>query len=166
MSPPRPPSHAWYTATSCVLSWILERYARFSHARGKWSAARIKCATRASTSPVKLPASRSVVVRGSDNILRGFFNVCRHHAAAVITKPEGTANNLRCPYHGWTYDLEGSARSTRRNLAASPISTAAPMVLFRFRSPSGRLGVCEAAAPEIRRSKIFSAKISLNDLNA
>ena len=49
-----------------------------------------------------------VVVRGNDNVLRGFFNVCRHHAAAVITKSEGTADNLRCPYHGWTYNLEGA----------------------------------------------------------
>ena len=48
-----------------------------------------------------------VIVRGNDNVLRGFFNVCRHHAAAVITKSEGIAENLRCPYHGWTYNLEG-----------------------------------------------------------
>ena len=48
-----------------------------------------------------------LVVRGNDNVLRGFFNVCRHHAAAVVTKREGKAENLRCPYHGWTYDLEG-----------------------------------------------------------
>jgi choline monooxygenase len=48
-----------------------------------------------------------LIVRGNDNVLRGFFNVCRHHAATVMTKPEGKAENLRCPYHGWTYDLEG-----------------------------------------------------------
>ncbi len=48
-----------------------------------------------------------LVVRGNDSVLRGFFNVCRHHAAAVVTKCEGKAENLRCPYHGWTYDLEG-----------------------------------------------------------
>ena len=48
------------------------------------------------------------VVRGNDNVLRGFFNVCRHHAAAVMTKSEGRAENLRCPYHGWTYNLEGA----------------------------------------------------------
>jgi len=34
-----------------------------------------------------------VVVRGSDEILRGFFNVCRHHAATVMTEPEGSAIN-------------------------------------------------------------------------
>jgi choline monooxygenase len=53
-----------------------------------------------------------VVVRGADNILRGFFNVCRHHAAAVMTEPEGTANHLRCPYHGWTYSLQGELKGT------------------------------------------------------
>ena len=48
-----------------------------------------------------------LVSRGSDNVLRGFFNVSRHHAAAVMTKSEGKTENLRCPYHGWNYDLEG-----------------------------------------------------------
>jgi choline monooxygenase len=49
-----------------------------------------------------------LVVRGNDKVLRGFFNVCRHHAAAVVTKAEGKAENLRCPYHGWSYNLEGA----------------------------------------------------------
>ncbi len=53
-----------------------------------------------------------VVVRGSDDLLRSFFNVCRHHAAAVVTEPEGTASQLRCPYHGWTYSLEGELKGT------------------------------------------------------
>jgi choline monooxygenase len=48
------------------------------------------------------------VVRGHDKVLRGFINVCRHHAAAVMTKSDGKAENLRCPYHGWTYNLEGA----------------------------------------------------------
>ena len=53
-----------------------------------------------------------VIVRGSDSILRGFYNVCRHHAAAVLTEPEGKANQLRCPYHGWTYSLAGELKGT------------------------------------------------------
>ncbi|HEY8186415.1 MAG TPA: aromatic ring-hydroxylating dioxygenase subunit alpha [Pyrinomonadaceae bacterium] len=53
-----------------------------------------------------------VMVRGDDNLLRAFFNVCRHHAAAVMTKPEGTASQLRCPYHGWTYSLAGELKGT------------------------------------------------------
>jgi choline monooxygenase len=53
-----------------------------------------------------------VVVRGQDDELRAFFNVCRHHAAAVCTAAEGTARVLRCPYHGWTYRLDGTLKGT------------------------------------------------------
>jgi choline monooxygenase len=49
-----------------------------------------------------------LVVRGNDGVLRGFFNVCRHHAAAVVTNSEGITQTLRCPYHGWIYNLEGA----------------------------------------------------------
>ncbi len=51
-----------------------------------------------------------VVVRGADDVLRAFFNVCRHHAAAVMTEPCGQASILRCPYHGWNYGLDGSLK--------------------------------------------------------
>jgi choline monooxygenase len=54
----------------------------------------------------------AVVVRGGDGVLRAFFNVCRHHAAAVVTDGEGSAHTLRCPYHGWTYSLEGELKGT------------------------------------------------------
>jgi choline monooxygenase len=53
-----------------------------------------------------------VIVRGNDNELRGFFNVCRHHAAAVMTEAQGHAHQMRCPYHGWTYSLEGELKGT------------------------------------------------------
>jgi choline monooxygenase len=51
-----------------------------------------------------------VVVRGNDGILRGFFNVCRHHAAAVVLEKCGQATLLHCPYHGWNYGLDGSLK--------------------------------------------------------
>src|SRR5262245_23318154 len=53
-----------------------------------------------------------VLVRGNDDTLRGFFNVCRHHAAAVVTEAEGSTGHLRCPYHGWTYGLDGALKGT------------------------------------------------------
>jgi choline monooxygenase len=51
-----------------------------------------------------------VVVRGNDRVLRGFYNVCRHHAAAVVTEPCGQASLLHCPYHGWNYGLDGALK--------------------------------------------------------
>lgn len=51
-----------------------------------------------------------LAVRGADGKLRAFFNVCRHHAAAVATTPCGHAQSFRCPYHGWNYSLDGSLK--------------------------------------------------------
>jgi choline monooxygenase len=51
-----------------------------------------------------------VVVRGSDGKLRAFYNVCRHHAMTVMNELCGQAQHMRCPYHGWTYNLEGELR--------------------------------------------------------
>jgi choline monooxygenase len=51
-----------------------------------------------------------VVVRGNDGVLRAFYNVCRHHAAAVVTQPCGRASLLHCPYHGWNFGLDGSLK--------------------------------------------------------
>ncbi|HWE86313.1 MAG TPA: aromatic ring-hydroxylating dioxygenase subunit alpha [Terracidiphilus sp.] len=59
---------------------------------------------------LELAGEPLVVVRGEDGELRAFFNVCRHHAAAVVTAPCGAAQHLRCPYHGWTYGLDGSLK--------------------------------------------------------
>lgn len=51
-----------------------------------------------------------VAVRGADAQLRAFYNVCRHHAAKVVTEPCGSASILHCPYHGWNYGLDGSLK--------------------------------------------------------
>jgi choline monooxygenase len=53
-----------------------------------------------------------LVVRGNDGILRGFFNVCRHKGTAIMSSPHGRTQNFCCPYHGWTYSLEGELKGT------------------------------------------------------
>ena len=60
---------------------------------------------------LELAGEPLLVVCGGDGVLRGFFNVCRHHAAAVVTASEGRAKRLQCPYHGWTYTLEGALKA-------------------------------------------------------
>lgn len=49
-----------------------------------------------------------VVVRGDDGVLRGFRNVCRHRASSVVSGCGSGAASLRCPFHAWTYRLDGS----------------------------------------------------------
>ncbi|HEX3453287.1 MAG TPA: aromatic ring-hydroxylating dioxygenase subunit alpha [Gaiellaceae bacterium] len=54
------------------------------------------------------------VVRGPDGELRAFLNVCRHRGS-VIVKGRGRARTLQCPYHAWTYGLDGGLRSAPRS---------------------------------------------------
>jgi Rieske 2Fe-2S family protein len=49
-----------------------------------------------------------VVVRGADLQLRAFFDVCRHRGASIVgRKACGRTAKFECPYHGWTYELDG-----------------------------------------------------------
>ncbi len=52
-----------------------------------------------------------LLVRGHDDVVRGFLNVCRHHGAELVSEacgdPCAPRRELSCPYHGWVYDLEG-----------------------------------------------------------
>ena len=47
-----------------------------------------------------------VVVRGKDGGVRAFSNVCRHRGAKIMNG-EGNAKRFRCPYHSWSYRLDG-----------------------------------------------------------
>lgn len=54
---------------------------------------------------------RIVVVRGTDGELRAFRNTCMHRGAALVTERSGhCGRRLTCPYHSWSYDLEGRLR--------------------------------------------------------
>ena len=48
-----------------------------------------------------------LVVRGRDGVPRAFSNVCLHRAATLLDGPAGQCGRIVCPYHAWTYDLEG-----------------------------------------------------------
>ena len=50
-----------------------------------------------------------LLVRGSDRVLRAFANICRHRGAPVASGC-GHARVFACPYHGWTYGLDGTPR--------------------------------------------------------
>jgi len=61
-----------------------------------------------------------LLVRGHDEVLRGFFNTCQHRGAPVVRDACGAAKRLRCQYHSWTYDLDGTLLSVpdRRDFTA------------------------------------------------
>jgi glycine betaine catabolism A len=55
-----------------------------------------------------------VLVRGPDGAIRAFINSCRHRGARVCPEPHGTARKLVCPYHQWTYGLDGKLFAARK----------------------------------------------------
>lgn len=55
-----------------------------------------------------------VVLRDRDGTVRAFHNTCRHRGSRICTKEKGRASVLVCPYHQWTYALDGSLRNARQ----------------------------------------------------
>ena len=55
---------------------------------------------------------RAVVVRDQDGQLRAFHNVCRHRASRVVGDDKGHCGKaFICPFHGWSYNLDGSLKN-------------------------------------------------------
>ena len=93
-----------------VLAW--ERRAFFD---GSWV-----CVGRASDlgapgdqRAVRVGDEAILLVRGKDGTLRGFFNTCRHRGHELLPCDGPAVNNrfIRCPYHSWTYGLDGRFKS-------------------------------------------------------
>ena len=58
---------------------------------------------------------RAVVVRDQDGGIRAFHNVCRHRASRVVDKDKGHCGKaFICPFHGWSYNLDGSLKNVPR----------------------------------------------------
>lgn len=75
-----------------------------------------------------------IIVRDTDGSIRGFFNVCQHRGTRLVTEgAHSAAGPIVCPYHSWTYDLDGRLRTAqhtketpgfdRADLGLSPVAT-------------------------------------------
>ena len=80
-----------------------------------------------------------VVTRARDGEVRAFLNVCRHRGFP-LAEGSGKRETLQCPYHAWTYGLDGSLRAAPRSdeepdfpkselgLSSLPVDTWGPFV--------------------------------------
>jgi Rieske 2Fe-2S family protein len=81
---------------------------------------------------VQIGRESVLVVRARDGLLRAFLNVCRHRGAQLCTEPEGQVRRtLRCPYHGWTYALDGKLVAAP-NIAALTDNTGAAIDRYEY----------------------------------
>jgi len=61
----------------------------------------------------ELAGNSIIIVRGRDNEVRAFWNSCRHRGAKICLDQSGRAPRLMCPYHQWTYGLDGKLLAAR-----------------------------------------------------
>jgi Rieske 2Fe-2S family protein len=86
-----------------------------------------------------------IVVRGQDGEVRAFHNVCRHRGSRICKAERGSAHRIVCPYHRWTYELDGAlVLDTRRefgvpkeelSLKPVPIVDAGGLLFFSLGDP-------------------------------
>ncbi|MDJ0341006.1 aromatic ring-hydroxylating dioxygenase subunit alpha [Streptomyces sp. H10-C2] len=110
-----------------------------------------------------------LVTRARDNSVRAFFNVCRHRGAKLCTQEAGEVKRaFQCPYHAWTYDLEGK-------LVAAPNLTKMPdidrteygLVNVHVREWLGYVWICLADAPPSFEEQVVGAVVArLGDVAA
>ena len=58
----------------------------------------------------RLCGEEIIIVRGKDDNIHAHYNVCRHRGSRICKTSDGRKSALVCPYHAWTYNLDGSLR--------------------------------------------------------
>ena len=72
----------------------------------------------------KLLDEEIIVLRNKENKVKAFFNVCRHRGSRVCLEEKGNTSRFSCPYHSWTYNLDGkllAAKSLREGIDKSKL---------------------------------------------
>jgi Rieske 2Fe-2S family protein len=61
----------------------------------------------------KIGQESIIVVRSDEATINAFYNVCRHRGSVICTEPQGRVTRLTCPYHAWSYGLDGALLAAR-----------------------------------------------------
>ncbi len=62
----------------------------------------------------ELGPDSAIIIRGNDGEVRAFHNVCRHRGSRICLEAKGHAPLLVCPYHAWSYELDGKLKAARQ----------------------------------------------------
>ncbi|MEO8813284.1 MAG: aromatic ring-hydroxylating dioxygenase subunit alpha [Caulobacteraceae bacterium] len=104
----------------------------------------------------ELGSESAIVARGDDGVLRAMANVCRHRGSRICVEARGSAAAFTCPYHAWSYRLDGSLRAAREmpegfapkdhGLKRLPLAMVGGLILISFGDDPPSLA---AAAPAL-----------------
>ena len=62
-----------------------------------------------------------IVARDTDGTINAFLNFCRHRGAGLVRQEKGNVRTFNCPYHGWSWKLNGELAGVKAQLL-NPIS--------------------------------------------
>jgi len=113
-----------------------------------------------------LGPNQVIVVRGRDGVIRAFHNTCRHRGARICSEPKGTSARLACPYHFWTYGLDGRL-IVARGMAAGFDKAEHGLRPCALENVGGLIFVCLAENPPPfgRAHADISSQIRLYDID-
>ena len=92
---------------------------------------------------------------GRDGSIRALHNSCRHRGSRICAAPKGAVKRLVCPYHQWTYDLDGGLIRTR-HMDAAIDKTQFGLKPVHCESVGGYIFVC--VAPDRAEFRAFRAQ--------
>jgi nitrite reductase/ring-hydroxylating ferredoxin subunit len=101
---------------------------------------------------VRLPNNQVIVVRQQDGTVRAFVNACRHRGAMLEGRAAGACprHRMQCPYHGWSYNLDGSLRSATHEVSFGEFDhIASGLVRLPAEERHGFIWVVDGAGAEI-----------------
>lgn len=113
----------------------------------------------------ELAGEKILIVRGHDHALRAFFNVCRHRGARLVDDDAGRLRTrIVCPYHAWSYELDGTLAAMPRApqafafqdhaLVAVPLAEFAGQIFVNLQANAPPLTQAFAAFPDLSRYTI------------
>ena len=92
------------------VDWLALESERIFQRNWVFVGAEAEVAEKGAIKPMEVAGVPIVLVRGSDGTLRAFHNVCRHRGTRLVTEPCKAAA-ITCPYHAWSFRLDGSIRA-------------------------------------------------------
>ncbi len=111
-----------------------------------------------------------LVVRGADDELRAFHNVCRHRGACLTHEESGVARSFRCNYHAWTYGADGQLMAAplmderadfdlaEHGLASIPLDTWGGFVFVNLDNETAALAEAMNGFPDLERYGLESLR--------
>ena len=119
----------------------------------------------------ELAGESAIIVRQPDGAVRALANVCRHRGSRICTKPHGRAALLTCPYHAWTYHLDGTLRragemppdfrAEDHGLAVHPVVIVGGLIFVSFGSaPPDMTPAAEALSAMTRSYRWENARVA------